>query len=189
MTEPALSPSLPASRTASASVGDSGSAARSGQGEPDRAQPFGSRCSHLQLRRLTRLVSRHYDGHLAACGLKTTQYTLLMAVAAHGPLQQSELARILSVDASTLTRNLRPLVEQGMLEVDKGEDGRSHQVRITPAGLALRSRARRQWRRAQDAFARTVGADRVAALHELLDTCHRLLSQDTDQPPEPGESD
>jgi DNA-binding MarR family transcriptional regulator len=136
-----------------------------------------------------RLVSRHYDGHLAVCGLKTTQYTLLMAVAARGPLQQSELARILSLDASTLTRNLRPLVDAGVLEVAKGEDGRSHQVRITRAGMDLRARARRRWQQAQATFDRTVGAERVAALHDLLDTCQHLLAGHADRDSgAPGES-
>jgi len=144
-----------------------------------RARP--GDCSHLKLRRLMRLVSRHYDGHLAACGLKTTQYSLLMTVAARGPLQQSELARILGLDASTLTRNLRPLADAGMLQVSRGEDGRSNQVRITRAGLQLRTLARRRWQQAQDAFDRAVGTERVAALHELIDTCQRLLVQDADE--------
>jgi DNA-binding MarR family transcriptional regulator len=130
-----------------------------------------------------RLVSRHYDRHLAACGLKTTQYSLLTAVASRGPLQQSDLARILSLDASTVTRNLRPLVDAGMLAVSQGEDGRSNQVRITRAGLDLRTRARRRWQQAQGTFDRTVGAERVAALHDLLDTCQRLLANDSDRPP------
>jgi DNA-binding MarR family transcriptional regulator len=152
-----------------------------------RAIPNG--CSHLKLRRLMRLVSRHYDRHLAECGLKTTQYTLLMVVATRGPLRQSELARILCLDASTLTRNLRPLMEAGMLEVSPGEDGRSHQVRVTPAGLALRTRARRRWQQAQEAFDRTVGTERVAALHGLVDDCQRLLAADAGPTQTPRRSD
>lgn len=135
-------------------------------------------CSHMKLRRLMRLVSRHYDSHLAHCGLKTTQYSLLMAVAAAGPLRQSELARMLSLEASTLTRNLRPLVAAGLLDIGTGADGRSRQVCITPAGLALRARARRQWRLAQESFNRIVGGARVAALHDLADTCRQLLASE-----------
>src|SRR5690606_38902167 len=112
----------------------------------------------------------------------TTQYSLLMTVAARGPLQQSELARLLGLDASTLTRNLRPLADAGMLEVSRGEDGRSNRVRITPAGMQLRTLARRRWQQAQEAFDRTVGAERVVALHEMIDTCQRLLVEDADEP-------
>lgn len=138
-----------------------------------RAEPVG--CSNMKLRRLTRLVSRHYDVHLARCGLKTTQYSLLAAVAEAGPIQQGDLARLLSLDASTLTRNLRPLVDAGLLSVDAGSDARSRQVSVTPAGLALRQQARQHWKQAQLAFNSVVGAAQVAALHELVDTCYQSL--------------
>lgn len=138
-----------------------------------RAGPAG--CSNMKLRRLNRLVSRHYDAHLARCGLKTTQYSLLAALADAGPMQQGELARLLSLDASTLTRNLRPLMDAGLLAAETGSDARSRQVSVTAAGLALRQQARLHWKQAQLAFNSTVGPARVVALHELVDTCYQLL--------------
>ena len=148
----------------------------------NRTKPAGpstfapSGCSNMKLRRLTRLVSRHYDAHLAHCGLKTTQYSLLAAAAHSGPLQQGELARLLSLDASTLTRNLRPLVDAGLLSIGTGADGRSRQVSVTPAGLDLRMQARQHWKRAQLAFNAALGMERVAALHDLVDTCYQVLA-------------
>ena len=137
-------------------------------------------CSNMKLRRLTRIVSRHYDAHLAHCGLKTTQYSLLVAVAHSGPLQQGELARLLSLDASTLTRNLRPLVDAGLLAIDAGSDGRSRQVSITAAGMERRTQARQHWKRAQLDFNNAVGQERVAALHGLVDYCYQLLATQDD---------
>lgn len=135
-----------------------------------------SGCSNMKLRRLTRLVSRHYDAHLAQCGLKTTQYSMLAIIADRGPLQQGELARLLSLDASTLTRNLRPLLEAGLVAVTAGRDARSRQVSATAAGRDLRVQARQHWKRAQLAFNAAVGVDRVALLHELVDDCYRTLA-------------
>src|SRR5690554_5745904 len=96
-------------RKTAISTGDDGDAATVA---PDGARPHPGPvgCSNMKLRRLTRLVSRHYDAYLSECGLKTTQYSLLATIAERGPLGQGELARLLSLDASTLTRNLRPLV-------------------------------------------------------------------------------
>ena len=138
------------------------------------AAPVG--CSNMKLRRLTRLVSRHYDAHLAQCGLKTTQYSLLAAIADRGPLQQGELARLLSLDASTLTRNLRPLVDAGLVAVAAGRDARSRQVSVTAGGRDLRVQARQHWKRAQLAFNAAMGTERVAALHDLIDDCYRTLA-------------
>ena len=91
-----------------------------------------SGCSNMKLRRLTRLVSRHYDAHMAQCGLKTTQYSLLAIITDRGPLLQGELARQLSLDASTLTRNLRPLLEAGLVVVAAGRDARSRHPLADP---------------------------------------------------------
>jgi len=132
-------------------------------------------CSNMKLRRLTRLVSRHYDAHLAHCGLKTTQYSLLATIADLGPMRQGELARLLSLDASTLTRNLRPLVAAGLLGIDAGTDARSRQVSATVAGRERRQQARQHWKRAQLDFNGVVGNERAASLHDLVDTCYRML--------------
>ncbi|HZH07624.1 MAG TPA: MarR family winged helix-turn-helix transcriptional regulator [Lautropia sp.] len=140
-----------------------------------------SGCSNMKLRRLTRLVSRHYDAYLARCGLKTTQYSLLAVVADGGPLQQGELARLLSLDASTLTRNLRPLLEAGLLAVEAGSDARSRQVSITAAGREIRAQARQHWKRAQLDFNGAIGTERAAALHDLVDTCYRMLVSHDDR--------
>jgi DNA-binding MarR family transcriptional regulator len=142
-----------------------------------------SGCSNMKLRRLTRLVSRHYDAHLAQCGLKTTQYSLLAIITDRGPLLQGELARLLSLDASTLTRNLRPLLESGLVVVEAGADARSRQVSATPAGRDLRVQARQHWKRAQLAFNAALGAERVALLHELVDDCYRTLATGEDGEP------
>lgn len=139
-----------------------------------------SGCSNMKLRRLTRLVSRHYDAHMAQCGLKTTQYSLLAIITDRGPLLQGELARLLSLDASTLTRNLRPLLEAGLVVVEAGRDARSREVSATAAGRDLRVQARLHWKRAQLAFNAAVGVERVAMLHDLVDDCYRTLATGDD---------
>jgi hypothetical protein len=50
-------------------------------------------CTNFKLRQFTRLVTQHYDQHLAGAGLKITQYSLLTHVDRLGPLAPGELAR------------------------------------------------------------------------------------------------
>ena len=68
------------------------------------AQPEG--CTNLKLRQLTRRVTQHYDAELAQAGLKTTQYSLLSHVMKLSPVRPGDLARAMTLDASTLKRNL-----------------------------------------------------------------------------------
>ncbi len=126
-------------------------------------------CTNLKLRQLTRLVTRHYDHYTAAAGLKTTQYSLLSHVEKLGPIRPGDLARSMQMDASTLTRNMQPLVAQGWLRIGAGEDARSRLVEITDAGRAKRVEGQRAWKLAQLALNERLGVERVAALHELLD--------------------
>ena len=134
-------------------------------------------CTNLKLRQLGRMVNRHYDHHLASVGLKSTQYALLSFVVRLGPIRPSDLARHLQMDASTLTRNLQPMVAQGWLLVGAGENARSRLVEATAEGVALRAEAHRAWKAAQTALNQRLGVAQVAALHDLLDASIAALDE------------
>ncbi len=141
-----------------------------------RIEAAPSGCTHLRLRQVTRQVSQRYDAQMAAAGLKGTQYSLLSAVLKLGPSRPADLASALKMDASTLTRNLKPLIAAGWVEMAPGADGRTRAVSITAAGRAKRAEAQRHWKAAQLDLNRTLGVARVAALHALLDDSLALLA-------------
>lgn len=130
-------------------------------------QPQG--CTNFKLRQLARRVSQLYDAEVGKAGLKTTQYSLLSHVLRLGPIRPGDLAAAMTMDASTLTRNLKPLVAAGWLELAPGDDGRSRSVHLTPAGRAKRAEAQRHWKAAQLQLNQLLGIDSVAALHALVD--------------------
>ena len=92
------------------------------------ADPAPKGCSSLKLRQLSRRVSQLFDAEVSGAGLKTTQYSLLSHVVRLGPVRPGQLAAVMEMDASTLTRNLQPLIAQGWVVVNPGDDGRSRQV-------------------------------------------------------------
>jgi DNA-binding MarR family transcriptional regulator len=126
-------------------------------------------CTNLKLRQLSRVVTRHYDAYVAGVGLKNTQYSLLSHVVLLGPVRLTDLARQMRIEASTLTRNLQPLVAQCWVLLLPGDDARSRCVEATAAGREKRLEGQRAWKQAQLALNRRLGADRVIALHRLLD--------------------
>lgn len=139
-------------------------------------------CTNYKIRQVMRLVSQHYDAEIGKAGLKGTQYALLGHVMQLGPVQPGELAHVLRMDASTLTRNIKPLVNAGWLRLESGRDGRSRSISITDAGRAKRQEAQRHWKAAQEWVNHTLGVERVQALHELLDQSLDLLAaEDEDQ--------
>jgi DNA-binding MarR family transcriptional regulator len=133
-------------------------------------------CTNFKLRKLVRRVSHHYDAEMAKVGLKTTQYSLLSHVLKLGPIRPGELARVMTMDASTLTRNLKPLIDAGWIELSAGADARSRLVTITAAGREKRQEAQRRWKAAQEGLNEILGTERVLALHALIDESMEMLS-------------
>ena len=133
-------------------------------------------CTNTKLRQLMRRVAQHYDAEVGKTGLKTTQYSLLSYVLKLGPIRPADLAREMKVGPSTLSRNLRPLIDAGWLELGPGADARSRLVSVTQAGREKRQEAQRRWRVAQEGINQTLGPRRVVELHALIDECLDLLS-------------
>lgn len=142
-------------------------------------------CTNLRLRQLTRMVTRHYDHYVATCGLKNTQYALLSYAVSLEPVRPVDLARHMQMDASTLTRNMQPLVAQGWLKMCAGNDARSRRIEVTAAGREKQAQAQRVWQEAQITIVAQLGAERVAALHQLLEECIDCLDDSTEGASEP----
>lgn len=141
--------------------------------------PAAKGCTNLKIRQFMRRVSQHYDAELGHAGVKTTQYSLLSYVQKLGPVRPMDLAASIKMEASTLTRNLRPLIDAGWVAMLPGADARSRLVEITDAGRAKRAEAQRHWRHAQNAMNALLGEDRLAALHGLIDDYMEKLKPQT----------
>jgi len=123
-----------------------------------------------------RRVAAHYDAEVGKTGLKGTQYSLLSYVVKLGPIRPVDLAREMGIGPSTLSRNLRPLIDAGFIDQGVGPDQRSRLVSATAAGREKRHEAQRRWRVAQEGINRALGPRRVVQLHALLDECMALLA-------------
>lgn len=134
-------------------------------------------CTDFKAKRLSRLLSRHYDTELAKAGLKTTQFTLLSHLVLLGAMTQGELAQKMGLEPSTLTRNLKLLMDKGWVTQALGSDGRVRLVSITAAGEAKQQEADQFWKLAQKTINSILGKERVEALNSLLDQCASLLGE------------
>jgi DNA-binding MarR family transcriptional regulator len=141
----------------------------SGVGSEGLKGPQG--CTNLKLRQLTRVMANHYDAVVGACGLKGTQYSLLSHVVKLGPLRPVDLAAVMKVSPSTLSRNLQPLMDGHWIERIPASDGRGHCVQATDAGRVKREEAKALWRQAQEQVNQALGLQGVANLHAMLDEC------------------
>ena len=144
--------------------------------EAPPAKPQG--CTNFKVRQLMRRVAQHFDAEVGKSGLKGTQYSLLSHVTKLDPIRPVDLAALMRVDASTLSRNLRPLVAAGWITLEAGADARSRLIHATEAGREKRHEAQRRWRVAQEGVNAVLGPERVIALHALIDEAMACLDDE-----------
>lgn len=125
-------------------------------------------CACGRLRRATRALTQLYDDLLAPAGLRVTQFSLLRTLQRDGTLRINELAGRLLLDRTALSRNLDPLVAQGLVDIVRGHDARTREVAISRKGLNALKAAMPHWERAQSEVTRHLGAARLDALISTL---------------------
>jgi len=114
-------------------------------------------------------VTQLYDRHLAASGLRISQYGILARLKRRGPMTINELAAELVVDRTTLGRNIRPLERDGLITITPGRtDRRIKELRLTATGDQRFNETRQAWVEAQRSFETGFGPERAAELRGLL---------------------
>jgi DNA-binding MarR family transcriptional regulator len=156
----------------------------------DLSAGIASTCAGFNLRRASRAVTQHFDHALAPVGLRTTQFTLLGALALAGPVSTNQLAVGLVVDRTTLTRNLRLLRDAGLVEAVPGRTGREIRFALSDEGRDALARAIPIWREAQGSIVTAFGEARwptmVAELDRLV---NGMMALSDDHPRRNGTAD
>lgn len=127
-------------------------------------------CTCLRLRKAARSATQIYDRHLEPVGLTITQFGLLAHLEARNGLSIGELAEVLLMDPTTLTRSLRPLERQGYARVVLDtQDRRRRCIELTERGKAVFREAAPLWRDAQARVTAALGPQGAARLNDELD--------------------
>lgn len=127
-----------------------------------------NRCAGIAVRRTSRLLGVIYDAEFAPLGLKSTQFSLLVAVSMMDGVGIQSLANAMQMDRTTLTRNLKPMQAKEWLSVAPGADRRSKALHLTPKGQTLLKEAMPLWEQAQKKVEDVLGKDGVTQLNTTL---------------------
>jgi DNA-binding MarR family transcriptional regulator len=125
-------------------------------------------CLGTKLRTASRVVTQRYDDAIAESGIRSTQFSVLIALA-HAPfLPLSKIAEVLVLDRTTLTRNLSPLVREGLVEERSTDDKRVRAYALTAQGKKVLERALPGWRKVQAELKRALSAQDRSDLCRIL---------------------
>jgi len=131
----------------------------------DVMAPMG--CVGARMRRTSRAVTAAYNEAFREAGIRSTQWPILAALRVAGSMSLGDLADAVGSDPSTISRNIRPLVRDGLVDLTADDDGRKRHARLTPKGITTYNRAYESWKRVQDEALRLLG-DEWPALRDKL---------------------
>ena len=133
-------------------------------------------CAGCNIRLAARRITQFLDRELAPTGLGVAQLGLMARVAAAADDTLGALAQRTGLDQSTLSRNLRTLEGQGLVEIAAVEtDLRRRTVWLTETGARRLEAALPIWRNAQSLLSERLSPDlarRLADESEALTTGH-----------------
>lgn len=135
---------------------------------------YKSQCYCINLRRAANAVTDYYDAVLKDLGVSVSQFSLLLNLARMETANTSELAERVNLDRSTLVRNLKPLLERGLILDFAREGARSHKFAVSETGQALLEKGIPQWEHAQETVKDYLSPEDTETLLRLLRKLHEL---------------
>ena len=126
--------------------------------EPDYLNIVQS-CLCTNLRRISRAVTSIYNSHLKKANLKATQFTMLVAIALKNESNLTELADLLFIDSTTLSRSLERLEKRELISLEIADDRRNRIVKLTEVGKQTILSAIPYWENAQNEVKEIIGSN------------------------------
>ena len=124
-------------------------------------------CTCCHVRRAERKLTRMYEAALEPSGLTAMQFAILAAIARNPSAGRVQIAELLDMDTSTLSRGLAPLMREGLVAVADGKI-RSGHLELTADGRKTFEAAVPMWQKAQSAVHKALGGTQTKDLHHLL---------------------
>jgi DNA-binding MarR family transcriptional regulator len=126
------------------------------------ADRIAGECVMGHWRQVSRVLTAIYDEEFRPFGLKSSQFNLLVAITKAGPVRRVDLGKALSLDPSTLTRNLQVMLKRRWIaEVPDDKDRRGAPLQATAKGRKLLQSIAPAWQRAQARARKRLGAGAV----------------------------
>lgn len=135
-----------------------------------------NRCACANLRKTTQMITKYYDQHLQQGGLRSTQFSLLMAISLNEHISISELGNKICRDQTTMTRNLEILKKNDYIQIVRKEnDARKKSIAITEAGKKKLTEVMPLWEKAQANIEQALGMTRLNDFYKTLKDLEELV--------------
>ena len=133
-------------------------------------------CISTRVRQLSRIITRVYDDALRPLGITASQFTLLTQLAQQDGITAVEIGHSLDIEKSTLSRNLKRLLNDGHITMDPPAGRRGRGLHLTPKGESVIQRGFPVWKDAQNRTIRVMGPESRSTLDNFLAQAEKLAA-------------
>ena len=129
----------------------------------------GNRCACGNIRRAARSVTQYYDSYLKASGIRSTQLSVLLSISLNDGITVNEMADLLVMDQTTVTRNVAILEQRGYIISSAAvDDGRKRHLAVTDKGVEKLEEVMPLWDAAQSRLESDLGPERFRDMLKLI---------------------
>jgi DNA-binding MarR family transcriptional regulator len=125
-------------------------------------------CFNSRVKMLNRMLTNIYDKAFKPYGLNGNQFTLLLFIGKTQRTNQKKIADILSINFSTVSRDISKLQQIGWVICDKGSDARNAEISLSDTGLSLLKRTLPVWQKINGQLDHTMGKPVSESLNHAI---------------------
>lgn len=125
-------------------------------------------CVNAKLRKLHRLLNSAYQQKINPFGLRGSMLSILFIIGKRKDVNQKMIADALVLDQSTISRDLRKLVQKGWVVISKGADSRNSQLALTDLGYQLLEEVTPVWEALQAKITTLLGEYNIQQIDQII---------------------
>jgi len=125
-------------------------------------------CINAKLRKLHRLLNAAFQQKINPFGLRGSMLSILFIIGKRRHINQKQIADMLVLDQSTMSRDLKKLVAKGWVHIAKGEDSRHSELELTEMGFQLLEEVSPIWEALQEKLNSILGTHNIQQIDHLI---------------------
>lgn len=134
-------------------------------------------CLFAKTRTVSRYVTNLYTKALKEIGVTPVQYSMLTAIQVLKEANINDLSSALKMDRTTINRNLKPLIRDGLVYMNESSDRRERLVSITKEGEELYEKGYEDWKKVQSEFKEILGEKNWDEMNDVLDNVIKVIAE------------
>jgi len=111
-----------------------------------------------------------YEARFKQFGLQGSMLSILFIIGKRKDINQKSIADLLVLDQSTLSRDLKKLVNKGWIKISKADDERHSVLEITKSGYKLLNQVAPIWHQLQLSVETILGSSNIEQIDIITNT-------------------